>query len=112
MDRDGKGLSLAVHLTAGQRSESAQLEAVCDLVEVPGRPQRLLADRGYGAKRTRAWLRKLRIPAVIPERALAAGKKRRHRGRPGAQQGPVRASERGRALDRVAQGAPGPGDAV
>ena len=38
---DGNGLPLAVHLTASQRSESAQFEAVCDLVEAPRRPKRL-----------------------------------------------------------------------
>ena len=79
---DGNGLPLAVHLTAGQRSESAQFEAVCALVDAPRRPQRLLADRGYDAKRIRAWLRARRIRAVIPERKLPAGKRRRRRGRP------------------------------
>lgn len=79
---DGHGLPLAVHLTAGQRSESAQFETVCALVDAPRRPQRLLADRGYDAKRIRAWLRARRIRAVIPERRLPAGKTRRRRGRP------------------------------
>lgn len=79
---DGNGLPLAVHLTAGQRSESAQFEAVCALVDAPRRPQRLIADRGYDAKRIRAWLRQRRIRAVIPERKLPAGKGRRRRGRP------------------------------
>lgn len=79
---DGNGLPLAVHLTAGQRSESAQFETVCGLVDAPRRPTRLLADRGYDAKRIRAWLRARRIRAVIPERRLPTGKKRRRRGRP------------------------------
>jgi transposase len=79
---DGNGLPLAIHLTAGQRSESAQFETVCALVEAPRRPRWLLADRGYDAKRIRAWLRERRIRAVIPERKLAPGKKRRRRGRP------------------------------
>ena len=79
---DGNGLPLAVHLTAGQRSESAQFEATCGLVRAPRRPKRLLADRGYDAKRIRSWLRKRGIRAVIPERKLAPGKKRRRRGRP------------------------------
>ena len=79
---DGNGLPLAVHLTAGQRSESAQFESVCALVDAPRRPTQLLADRGYDAKRIRAWLRARRIRAVIPERRLPAGKKRRRRGRP------------------------------
>ena len=79
---DGNGLPLAVHLTAGHRGESTQFEAVCGLVEAPRRPKRLLADRGYDAKRIRAWLRAQRIRAVIPERKLRAGTKRRRRGRP------------------------------
>lgn len=79
---DGNGLPLAVYLTAGQKSESAQFETVCGLVEAPRRPKYLLADRGYDAKRIRAWLRARRIRAVIPERKLAAGEKRRRRGRP------------------------------
>lgn len=79
---DGNGLPLAVHLTAGQRSESAQFETVCGLVDAPRRPKRLLADRGYDARRIRAWLRARRIRAVIPERKLRAGAERRRRGRP------------------------------
>lgn len=79
---DGTGWPLAVHLTAGQRSEVSQFEAACALVEAPRRPKRMIADRGYDAKRVRAWLRKRRIRAVIPERKLAAGQKRRRRGRP------------------------------
>jgi transposase len=79
---DGNGLPLAVHLTAGQRVESAQFETLCDLVEAPRRPRQLLADRGYDAQRIRAWLRARRIRAVIPERKPAAGKERRRRGRP------------------------------
>ena len=79
---DGNGLPLAVHVTAGQRSEAAQFETTCALVEAPRRPRRLVADRGYDAKRIRTWLRERRIRAVIPERKLAPGQKRRRRGRP------------------------------
>ena len=79
---DGNGLPLAVHVTVGQRSESAEFEAACALVEAPRRPKWLLADRGYDAKRIRAWLRERRIRAVIPERKLVPGQTRRRRGRP------------------------------
>ena len=71
-----------MHVTAGQRAESSQFEATCALVAAPRPPKRLIADRGYDARRIRAWLRQRRIRAVIPERRLAAGKKRRRRGRP------------------------------
>ena len=79
---DGNGLPLAVHVTAGQRSESSQFEATCALVRARRRPQRLIADRGYDVQRIRAWLRMRGIRAVIPERKLAAGQRRRRRGRP------------------------------
>ena len=79
---DGNGLPLAVHLTAGQRAEVAQFEAACALVEAPRRPARLLADRGYDSKKVRAWLRARRIRAVIPERKVPEGRKRRRKGRP------------------------------
>jgi transposase len=42
----------------------------------------LIADRGYDAKRIRAWLGARRIRAVIPERKPPPGKKRRRRSRP------------------------------
>ena len=71
-----------MHLTAGQRSEVSQFETTCALVEAPRRPKRLIADRGYDARSVRAWLRERRIRAVIPERSLAAGHRRRRRGRP------------------------------
>lgn len=79
---DGRGLPLAVHLTAGQKSECTHFEAAVSQVEAPRRPLRLIADRGYDARRIRAWLRERRIRAVIPERKLAKGQKRRRRGRP------------------------------
>lgn len=79
---DGHGLPLAVHITAGQKSECAHFGAVASRVEAPRRPTRLIADRGYDAKGIRSWLRERRIRAVIPERRLAEGTKRRRRGRP------------------------------
>jgi transposase len=79
---EGNGLPLAVHLSAGQRQEGTQFEAVCALVQAPRRPKRLIADRWYDAKRIRAYLRVRRIRAVIPERQCRAGTQRRRRGRP------------------------------
>lgn len=55
---------------------------LCALVEAPRRPVRPLADRSRDARRLRVWLRARRIRAVIPESPLAAGKRRRRRGRP------------------------------
>jgi transposase len=51
-----------------------------------GRPrsrlERLVADRGYDARHIRRYLRRRGIRAVIPERRVGKGRKRRRRGRP------------------------------
>jgi transposase len=72
---DGKGLPMAVTVTAGQRHESTQFEAVLDEVRVPrrvGRPRRrpgkLAGDKGYSYPRIRRYLRRRGIRAVIPTR--------------------------------------------
>jgi transposase len=90
---DGKGRPLSVVLTAGQRHESTQLEAVLDAIRVkrPGgvgrpskRPTRLIADRGYSYLRCRLLLRRRGIRHTIPERR----DQREYRaGRPGAPPG-------------------------
>ena len=72
---DGKGLPMAVTVTAGQRHESTQFEAVMDRVRVPGRrgrprcrPKKLAGDKGYSYRRVRRYLRRRGIKAVIPTR--------------------------------------------
>lgn len=63
-------------LTAGQRHESRQLEAVLDAIRVPrvgrGRPRKrpeyLLADKGYSYPTCRRLLRRRGIRHTIPER--------------------------------------------
>lgn len=72
---DGKGLPMAVTVTAGQRHESTQFEAVMDEVRVPRpvgrprrRPRRLAGDKGFSYPRIRRSLRRRRIKAVIPTR--------------------------------------------
>ena len=85
---DAGGLPLAAHLSAGQRHDSSQFEPlmtqVCVHTAKPGRsrtrPGRLVADRGYDAKRIRRYLRRRGIGAMIPERRPAKGRKRRRRG--------------------------------
>ena len=84
---DGKGRPLSVVLTAGQRHDSTQLEAVLDAIRVPRptgpgrprkRPDRLIGDKGDSYERCRRVLRRRGIPHVIPERddqrARRAGK--------------------------------------
>ena len=72
---DGKGLPMAVTVTAGQRHEATQFEAVMGRVRVPGRvgrprtrPRRLAGDKGYSYPRIRRYLRRRGIVAVIPTR--------------------------------------------
>ena len=75
-------------LTPGQRNDGTQLFAVLDAIRVPRagrgrprkRPERLLADRGYGKGLYRRTLRARSIPHTIPERS---DHRRRREGRPG-----------------------------
>jgi transposase len=77
---DSKGLPLEAHVTPGQTHESTQVERVVGQRAVPRvsgrrrRPLRLAADRGYDAKRIRAYLRGEGIQPIIPPR--------RRRGKP------------------------------
>jgi transposase len=85
---DGKGRPLWVVLTPGQRNDGTQLCAVLDAIRVPRagrgrprkRPERLLADRGYGKGLYRQMLRSRAIPHTIPERS---DYRQRREGRPG-----------------------------
>lgn len=72
---DGRGLPMAVTVTAGQRHESTQFEAVLGSVRVAvpvgrprRRPRRLAGDKGYSYRRIRRYLRRRGIVAVIPTR--------------------------------------------
>ena len=72
---EGRGRPLTVRLTAGQRHESTQLEAVLDGIRVPrpcGRPRKrpgqVALDKGYSYPKCRRLLRRLGIQHVIPER--------------------------------------------
>ena len=70
---DGSGLPLGVDITAGQINECTHFERVMGATRVPPaahsrrtRPRALSGDKGYSARRIRAWLRRRRIRAVIP----------------------------------------------
>ncbi len=78
---DGRGLPLAVEVTAGQRHESTQFEALMNAVRIGrrSRPRRVAGDKGYSYSRIRRWLRRHGIQAVIPQRS---DQKAQHRGRP------------------------------
>ena len=79
---------MSVILTPGQRNDGTQLFAVLDAIRVPRlgrgrprkRPERLIADKGYGKGLYRRMLRERAIPHTIPERE---DHRRRRAGRPG-----------------------------
>lgn len=73
---DGRGLPIAVLLTAGQAGDNPQLLPLLEQVSVarpgPGgprrRPERVIADRAYSHPSTRAALRARHIRFTCPER--------------------------------------------
>ena len=68
---------LAIIVTAGQRGDSPQFTAVLDAIRVPRpgggrprtRPDRVLADKAYGSRANRAYLRRRGIRCTIPEKS-------------------------------------------
>jgi transposase len=103
LGRSRGGLSTKVHLaceqrqkplsilvTAGQRGDSPQFQAVLEGIRVPRlgagrprtRPDRVLADKAYGSRANRAYLRRRGIRCTIPEKADQA-RNRKKRGRAG-----------------------------
>ena len=97
---------LAVVVTAGQRGDSPQFTAVLEAIAVgrPGggrprtRPDRVLADKAYGARANRVYLRRRKIAAVIPEQADRIA----HRKNKGSNGGRPRAFDRERYKQRHA----------
>ncbi|MFJ5841602.1 IS5 family transposase [Streptomyces shenzhenensis] len=65
---------LSVVVTAGQRGDSPQFEAVLEAIRVPRsgpgrprkRPDRVRADKAYDSRSNRSYLRRRRIKATIP----------------------------------------------
>jgi len=73
---DGRGVPLAVEVTAGQRHESTQVQTVLNGIAVPQplgrprkRPERLAGDKAYSFASVREWLRAHGIEAIIPIRS-------------------------------------------
>ena len=81
---------LSVVITAGQRGDSPQFQAVLDRIRVPRRgrgrprrrPRRVLADKAYGSRANRACLRRRGIRCTIPEKADQV-RNRKNKGRAG-----------------------------
>jgi len=68
---------LAIVITAGQRGDSPQFEAVLERIRVPRpgpgrprtRPDRVLGDKAYDSRANRAYLRRRGIRCTIPQQA-------------------------------------------
>jgi transposase len=81
---------LAIVITAGQRGDSPQFAAVLGRIRVPRpggghprtRPDRVLADKAYGSRANRAYLRRRGIRCTIPEKADQV-RNRKNKGRAG-----------------------------
>ncbi|WP_406725504.1 IS5 family transposase [Streptomyces sp. GD-15H] len=84
---------MSIVITAGQRGDSPQFEVVLGRIRVPRlgpgrprtRPDKVRADKAYGSRANRAYLRKRGIRCTIPEkRDQVANRKKRgsHGGRP------------------------------
>lgn len=82
---------LSMVITAGQRGDSPQFTTVLDAINVarlgPGRartrPDRVLADKAYGSRANRAYLRRRGIKATIPIKADQAAHRRKKGSRGG-----------------------------
>jgi transposase len=76
---------LSLLITAGQRGDSPQFQAVLDGIRVPRlgpgrprtRPDRVLADKAYSSKGNRSYLRRRGITATIPVKADQAANRRK-----------------------------------
>ena len=87
---DGKGRPLVMLLGPGQGGDSPMFAHVLGAIHVPRlgpgrprtRPDRVIADKAYSSRGTRALLRRRGIVAVIPEPSDQAGH-RKHRGSQG-----------------------------
>lgn len=68
---------MSIVITAGQRGDSPQFEAVLEKIRVfrpgPGRPRtrpnRIRADKAYASRKNRAYLRRRGIRCTIPDKA-------------------------------------------
>jgi transposase len=81
---------LSIVITAGQRGDSPQFQAVLERIRVPRsgrgrprtRPDRVLGDKAYGSRGNRAYLRRRGIRCTIPEKVDQV-RNRKNKGRAG-----------------------------
>ena len=82
---------LSIVITAGQRVDSPQFQPVPDGIAAPRRgpgrartrPDRVLADKAYGSRANRGYLRRRGIACTIPEKAGQV-RNRKNKGRAGS----------------------------
>jgi transposase len=82
---------LSTVITAGQRGDSPQFTTVLEAITVPRlgpgrartRPDRVLADKAYGSRANRAYLRRRGIKATIPIKADQTANRRKKGSRGG-----------------------------
>ena len=109
---------MSVVITAGQRGDSPQFEAVLEKVRVPcvgpGRPRvrpvRVRADRAYASRKNRAYLRRRGIRCTIPDKADQTRNRKKLGscgGRPSLRPGRLPRASRGRMRDQPPQEKPG-----
>lgn len=82
---------MSIVITAGQRGDSPQFEAVLGLIRVPRlgsgrprtRPRRVRADKAYASRKIRAYLRRRGIRSTIPDKTDQARNRKRRGSRGG-----------------------------
>jgi Transposase DDE domain len=108
---------LSVVITAGQRGDSPQFQAVLEAIRVPRpgpgrprtRPDRVLGDKAYGSAGNRAYLRRRGIRCTIPQKADQVRNRKnkgRNGGRPPKFDPEIQAAPRRRMRHRPAQAQP------
>ncbi|MEU6773777.1 transposase [Streptomyces sp. NPDC046759] len=78
---------MSIVITAGQRGDSPQFEAVLGRIRVPRlgsgrprtRPRRVRADKAYASRKNRAYLRRRGIRCTIPDK-VGQARNRKKRG--------------------------------
>ena len=79
---NGYGVPVAFQLSGGQVADIKGALSLLELLKNVYKPRYLIADRAYDAYDLRAFCRAHRMRAVVPEKQLAKGKRRRRKGRP------------------------------
>ncbi|MGW2376000.1 IS5 family transposase [Kitasatospora sp. NPDC001683] len=82
---------LSLVITAGQRGDSPQFQVVLGRIRVPRlgpgrprtRPDKVRADKAYGSRANRVYLRRRRIGCTIPEKRDQIANRRKHGSRGG-----------------------------